>query len=49
MLFRSLSETPFNMLTLLDDIFIITEMKAKENGITVKRNYEEDVRRDPYL
>lgn len=44
-----LSETPFNMLTLLDDIFIITEMKAKENGITVKRNYEEDVRRDPYL
>lgn len=44
-----LSETPFNMLTLLDDIFIITEMRAEDNGIIVKRNNDAGVRCYPYL
>lgn len=44
-----LSETPFNMLQLLDDIFIITEMRAREKGIIVKRNIDDSVQCYPYL
>ena len=44
-----LSEMPFNMLTLLEDIFTITEMRAKNNGITIKKNEDESVRDYPYL
>ena len=44
-----LSETPFNMLKLLDDIFIITEMRAGERGIIVKRNIDDSVQGYPYL
>ena len=44
-----LAESPFNMLTLLDDIFTITEMRAKENGITVKKNRDDNVPKYPYL
>ena len=43
------SEMPFNMLTLLDDIFTITEMRAKENGITIKRNDDFSAQKYPYL
>ena len=44
-----LSETPFNMPALLDDIFTITEMRAKDNGITIKRNKDASVEEYPYL
>lgn len=44
-----LAETPFNILSLLDDIFTITEMRAKDNGITVKRNDAINMRNYPYL
>ena len=44
-----LSEVPFNMLTLLDDIFTITEIRAKNNGINVKRNNADNIQDYPYL
>lgn len=44
-----LSETPFNMPALLDDIFTITEMRAKDNGITIKRNKDSSVEKYSYL
>ena len=43
------AEVPFNMLALLDDIFTITEMRAGNNGITVKRNQAASVEEYPYL
>ena len=42
-------EKPFNMLTLLNDIFTITEMRAKEYGITVKMNRDQSIQEYPYL
>ncbi len=44
-----LSEVPFNMLTLLDDIFTINEIRAKNNGIDVKRNNADSIHDHPYL
>ena len=44
-----LSNVPFNMKALLDDIFTITDMRAKENGITVKRNRDASAREYPYM
>lgn len=44
-----LAETPFNMLSLLDDIFTITEMRANENGIVIKRNDADSIYVNPYL
>ena len=44
-----LAETPFNMLSLLDDIFTITEMRANENGIVIKRNDANSIYVNPYL
>lgn len=44
-----LTETPFNMLKLLDDIFTITEIRAKDNGINVKKNEDDRIQDYPYL
>ena len=44
-----LAEIPFNMLSLLDDIFTITEMRAKENGILIRRNDADSIQKYPYL
>lgn len=44
-----LSETPFDMVSLLDDIFTIIEMKANENGITVERNNDSSIYEYPYV
>lgn len=44
-----LARTPFQMPVLLDDIFTITEMRAKENGITVTGNWDDSVQKYPYL
>lgn len=44
-----ISDTPFDMLELLDDIFVITEMRAKDNGITVEINRDESTLQYPYL
>ena len=38
-----LTKTPFDMQELLDDIFTITDMRAKENGITVRRSQDASV------
>lgn len=43
------TESPFHMPALLEDIFTITEMRAKENGITIKREYSDSIREYPYL
>lgn len=43
------TKTPFNMPLLLDDIFTITDMRARENGITIKRNHDITVQEYPYL
>ena len=44
-----LSETPFDMRDLLDDIYTITEMRAKENGMTIRYEIDDNVRKYPYL
>ncbi len=44
-----LTETPFNMLKLLDDIFTITEVRAKNNGINIEKREEDNIRDYPYL
>ncbi len=44
-----ISDTPFDMQELLDDIFVITEMRAKDNGITVEINRDESTLQYPYL
>ena len=44
-----LSEAPFDMTSLLDDIFTITEMRAQENGITITRKRTDSVQEYPYL
>lgn len=44
-----LSEIPFNMPKLLDDIFTITEIRAKNNGINVEKNEGDSVQDYPYL
>lgn len=44
-----LSETPFNMPALLDDIFTITEMRANDNGINITKNYDDSMSKYPYL
>ena len=43
------SETPFDMLSLLDDIFTITEMRAKNNGITIQRKNDASIQESLYL
>ena len=45
----ALSETPFHMPDLLDDIYTITEMRAKENGITISREIDSNVQKYAYL
>ena len=44
-----LTETPFDMISLLDDIFTIIEMKANENGITVERKNAPSIFEYPYV
>lgn len=44
-----LTEKPFNMLELLDDIFAITEIRAKNNGINMEKNEDGNVQEYPYL
>ena len=44
-----LSEMPFNMPDLLDDIYTITEMRTKENGITISREIDSNVQKYAYL
>lgn len=44
-----LSQTPFNMHRLMDDIFTIIEMRAKDNGITVNIENDPSVLQYPYL
>lgn len=44
-----LSKIPFNMLTLLNDIFTIIDMRAKDNGISVQRDTSASVLEYPYL
>lgn len=44
-----LVESPFNIVEVMNDIFTIVEMKAKENGITIERNDEIDAFQYPYL
>ena len=45
----ALSDTPFDMTILLDDIFTITEMRAKDYGINITKDYDDSVREYPYL
>ena len=44
-----LSESPFNMTDIINDIFTIVEMKANEHGINIQRKDEEDAFRYPYV
>lgn len=44
-----LTEQPFYMTELTNDIFTIVEMKANENGITIKREDDAEVLKYPYL
>lgn len=44
-----LSESPFNIAELMNDIFTIVEMKAKEYGITIERNDDINAFQYPYL
>ena len=44
-----LAEIPFNMMSLLDDIITITEMRAKENGIVIKRKDADNIQEYSYL
>ncbi len=44
-----LSQTPFNMHRLMDDIFTIVELRAKDNGITMDIENDPSVMQYPYL
>lgn len=44
-----LTEQPFHMLELTDDIFTIVEMKAHEHGIMIKREDDKNIANYPYL
>ena len=44
-----LSEIPFDIRTLLEDIYTITEMRAKENGIMIRHEIDSNVGKYPFL
>ena len=44
-----LTETPFVMPALLNDIYTITEMRAKDNGIDLRMDLDDSIRQYPYL